>query len=360
MVTRRWQVALMGLMLSAAWACSDPTSSAPRKEGDAQLAMGEGSAGILAFTAVDLGTAGGLLNSIAEGINTAGIVAGVSYTADPALDGTVTAWNAAGPHNLGVPAGFFAAEGKAINNFGDIVGIAYAAAGRRGFVWTPGGGFSILTGPPGATDVQAFDIDANALVVVGEVTVAGAVHAFRWQPVSGYQDLHPPGYLSSHANAISPNGGMTGWAKTAAGDDHAVMWSPTAVFTDLGTLPGGTTSQGYDINSAGAVVGQSDKLGGNVVAIVRNFPLPMQSGPFANSAGSGVSDMGRMVGWAPLGGARRAATKRSTTAFLFLPTLGATMLSDAREVNLCGHAVGSTTFVNGVVHATRWTNAPCD
>jgi hypothetical protein len=37
-----------------------------------------------------------------------------------------------------------------------------------------------------------------------------------------------------------------------------------------------------------------------------------------------------------------------------------TMLSDAREVNRCGHAVGSTTFINGQVHATRWTNSPCD
>jgi uncharacterized membrane protein len=108
------------------------------------------------------------------------------------------------------------------------------------------------------------------------------------------------------------------------------------------------------------VVGQSDKAGGIVVAIMRRFPMAMKDAGIASSVGSGISDLGRMVGWAPAGGLQRAATKKNTTAFLFLPTLAGTMLSDAREVNRCGHAVGSTTFINGQVHATRWTNSPCD
>ena len=197
--------------------------------------MATESAGILAFSVSDLGTAAGLPNSVGEGINFPGEVAGVSYGVDPVVDGRVTFWDAVGPHDVGVPAGFGAAEGKAVNDFGDIVGIAHGPMSgvRRGFVWTVGGGFLILNGPPGATDVQAWDIEDNALTVVGELTVAGNTHAFRWQPGSGYQDLHPAGYLSSHANAIASNGAMAGWAVTPAGDEHAVLWSPAARRHDL-------------------------------------------------------------------------------------------------------------------------------
>lgn len=363
MATRRWRLAVTAVVFLAV-GCSDPASSIMARPVDAGLSVTDASAGagIAMFTAVDLLTAAGLPNSVAEGINLPGIVAGTSYAVNPATDGRVTVWNATGPHDVGVPAGFLAAEGMAINDFGDVVGIAHgpAGVGNRGFIWTPGVGFSILTGPAGATDVQAVDIEDNALTVVGEATVGGNTHAFRWQPGSGYQDLHPAGFASSHADAISPNQAVTGWAKTMAGDLHAVMWSPVAVFTDLGTLPGGSNSMGFDINSAGAVVGQSEKLGGNLVAFMRRFPAVMQGAPFANSAGTGISDLGRMVGWSPMAGMRRAVTKKGNTAFLFLPPLAGTLLSDAREVNRCGHAVGSTAFVNGTVHATRWTNSPCD
>jgi len=363
MGTQRWQVVVTIVVLSTV-GCADPTSSKSARLVDPGLSVtdvGDGAA-INAFTAVDLLTAAGLPNSVGEGINLPGLAAGTSYGVDPTLDGRVTIWNATGAHDVGVPAGFVAAEGKAINDFGDIVGIAHgpAGVGRRGFVWIPGSGFSILTGPPGATDVQAWDIEDNALTVVGEVTVAGSTHAFRWQPGSGYQDLHPAGFASSHADAIAPNQAVTGWAKTMAGDLHAVMWSPAAVFTDLGTLPGGSNSQGFDINSAGAVVGQSEKTGGTLVAFMRRFPAAMQGAPFSNSAGTGISDLGRMVGWSPVGALRRAVTKKGNTAFLLLPMLAMTITSDAREVNRCGHVVGSTAFANGTVHATRWTNAPCD
>ena len=86
MATRQRQAALVGLVLTGAWACSDPTSSPPPKEADAGLAIAEESAGVLAFSVSDLGTAAGLLNSIGEGINFPGEVAGVSYGGDPVVD----------------------------------------------------------------------------------------------------------------------------------------------------------------------------------------------------------------------------------------------------------------------------------
>ncbi len=363
MATRQLQAALTGLVLSAAWACSDPTLAPRGPDIDPALSSAQGSVGIAAFSVVDLGTAAGLPNSIAEGINMGGFVAGVSYNVDPRLDGRVTLWTPAGAFAVGVPPGFMAAEGRAINDFGDIVGIAHSAAagGRRGFFWSPASGFAILNGPPGTTDLQAFDIEGAGLAVVGRMTVAGAAHAFRWQAATGYQDMHPAGFASSQVNSIAPTGAMTGTARTPAGNDHAVMWSPVGAFFDLGTLPGGSSSRGNDINSLGGVVGQSNKLGGNLIAMRRRMPGAMQEAwAINNSSATGISDLGRMVGWAPVGGQRLAATRYTTTGFIYLPMLAATAQSDAREVNLCGHAVGSTTFGNGMVHATSWRNTPCD
>ncbi|MFN8574996.1 MAG: hypothetical protein U0132_23290 [Gemmatimonadaceae bacterium] len=358
-MTREWVGA--GLILAGMMACAD-APSAPRTPGpDAAISADEG-ASISAFVPLNLGVIPGRNNSVANGNNINGDAGGVSYNVDPVTDGRVTVWPVGGgPVDLGVPAGYTAAVGNAISDFNAVVGSAYNAAGRRGFVWQVGGiGFNVLLGPAGTTDLDARDIEDNNLVVVGEFTNAGNVHAFRWQLATGYQDLHPAGYLSSHAEAIGPNGDITGWAKMFGGPEHAVMWSAAGGFVDLGALPGGTDSHGFDINRFRTTVGESTTGAGTVVAIARRPPGAMQGAPAAGSRGMGISDLNRMVGWAPLGANRRAVTKRGPGGFIYLPFLGGTLNSDAREVNLCGEAVGSTTFINGSVRATRWQNIPCD
>lgn len=360
--SRGWMGVGLGLSLAGMAACSDAPSAPRVPPADASVSASEGDASINVFVVINLGTTPGRNNSIANGNNIAGDAAGVSYNADPITDGRVTVWPAgAVPVDLGVPAGYTAAVGNAISDFNAVVGSAYNAAGRRGFVWQVGGiGFNILNGPAGTTDLDARDIEDNNLLVVGEFTNAGNVHAFRWQPATGYQDIHPAGYLSSHAEAIAPNGDITGWAKMFGGPEHAVMWSAAGGFVDLGALPGGTDSHGYDINSFRTTVGESTTGAGTVVAMARRLPGAMAGAPTAGSRGMGISDLGRMVGWAPLGADRRAITKRGPGAFIFLPFIGGTVTSDAREVNRCGDAVGSTTYVNGLVRATRWQNMPCD
>ena len=363
MRANRWKGMETGVLVALlASACSDPTAARARLAPDAANASVEGGVGIAAFAIVDLGTAAFLLNSRGNGINFTGQMAGVSYNVTPTFDGRLTLWDAAGAHDFGVPAGFAAAYGNAINDFGDIVGNAESPNGRRGFVWTPAGGFSILTGPPGATDVQAWDIEANNLLVVGELTLGGSTHAYRWQVAGGYQDLHPAGYLSSHAESIAPNGRVTGWAVTAAGDEHAVMWSPAGAYIDLGVIPGGMHSRSYDVSSNSTNVGEAEDAAGAVVAMSRRPPAAMSGAPLVDSRAMGISDLSRVVGWAPFGANafRRAISRRGVTAFSFLPKLAGTMLSEANEVNRCGTVVGSTTFANGFTHATRWVKSPCD
>ena len=51
---------------------------------------------------------------------------------------------------------------------------------------------------------------------------------------------------------------IAGWSSNASEEIHAVLWSNyTSVPQDLGTLPGGTISYAYGINSSGQVVGFS-------------------------------------------------------------------------------------------------------
>ncbi|MFN8581695.1 MAG: hypothetical protein U0163_12055 [Gemmatimonadaceae bacterium] len=357
-VTGGMMITGLAVVLSAT-ACSD-APSAPRPTPDQSVFADEG-ANVSAFVPLDLGTTAGLPNSVGNGINTMGDMAGASYNVDPTADGRVARWTAANRTDLGVPAGFNAAVGNAISDFGAIVGSAYGAVGRRGFVWQVGGiGYGILNGPVGTTDLDARDIEDNNLVVVGEFTNGGMVHAFRWQPATGYRDLHPAGFLSSHAEAIAPNGAVTGWVKMFGGPEHAAMWSPAGVFTDLGALVAGANAHGYDINSFGMNVGESGNGAGAVVAVLRRLPNPMAGAPIPDSRGMGISDLGRMVGWAPQAGARRAVTKRGAGALGFLPPLAGTATSDAREVNRCGQVVGSTTYANGITRATWWNNVPCD
>jgi probable HAF family extracellular repeat protein len=341
-------------------ACSDdkaPTEPPPDTRDGA--AVVEGGAGIAVFNAIDMGTAAGQANSIAYGINNAGTTAGVSFNVGQDIDGVVTVWTAGGTVNLGRPGGYASAAAAAINDAGEIVGLARSPALTSGFYWSAATGFIPLVGPPGSIAVDARDIN-NGGVIVGEMTNGAATHAFRFTFAAGYDDLHPAGYLSSHADGVNNAGFISGWAVTPAGDRHAASWSPAGVFTDLGTLPGGPTSEGHDINNFNAIVGQAETAGGNDVAMLFRPGFGMNGLAAPNTIGVALSDRGRMAGWAVIGGFRRAGTKRGTGPLGLLPMVGGALESSARGVNTCGTMVGSSRLAGGVVHATRWTNIPCD
>lgn len=349
---------VMALLLLAA--CSEPPSSPkPRPETLDGAIESDGGAGIAAFNAVDMGTAPGQVNSIAYGINNPGTTVGVSYNVDQTVDGFVTVWTAGGVVNLNRPGGYTAAGAVAINDVGEIVGFAKTPAANDGFYFSTATGYIPLTGPAGTTALDARDIN-NAGTIVGEVTNGVAAHAFRFNLALGYNDLHPPGYLESHADGINNAGDITGWAVTAAGDRHAVTWNAGGVFADLGTLPGGNTSEGHDINNFGAVVGQAEDAAGNEVGLLFRPGFGLSGLTVANTIGVALSDRGRMAGWAVLGGFRRAGTKRGSGPLGLLPMIGGAVESSGRAVNICGTIVGSSRLGGGVVHATRWTNVPCD
>ncbi|HEU0077341.1 MAG TPA: PKD domain-containing protein, partial [Longimicrobiaceae bacterium] len=111
---------------------------------------------------------------------------------------------------------------------------------------------------PGGTASAASAIN-NAGQVVGYSTVAGKLRAFVWTAANGMKGLSTlPGGGDTRAYDINAGGQITGYAVAADGLRHAVLWTPQGagyVITDLGGIPGGSHSAGQGISDAGRVVG---------------------------------------------------------------------------------------------------------
>ena len=66
---------------------------------------------------------------------------------------------------------------------------------------------------------------------------------------------------------INEAGAIVGESRTVAGDIHAFLWTERDGMVDLGTL-GGDLSVGSGINNAGVIVGQSRTVAGDARAFL--------------------------------------------------------------------------------------------
>jgi len=69
-----------------------------------------------------------------------------------------------------------------------------------------------------------------------------------------------PGGNSSQATGINDHGLVVGSSSTASGNTHAFVFE-NGVLLDLGTLPGGDFSEANGINDHGEMVGDSSATG---------------------------------------------------------------------------------------------------
>lgn len=193
------------LLLLGAWACADDPATGP------STAPVGTTAAAVTYVVRDLGTLGGS-SSHAYGINTAGVIVGISAVAS-------------GPN-------------------------------PRGFVWRSGKMTALSTLAGGTS--EAFAINDDGIIVGASTVKSGARRAVRWQN-GKIRNLGTLGGRNSEARAINESGVIVGWAENAAGQHRAFIWK-NGVMTDLGTPGGFAGANG--INRGGTVVGQYTNASG--------------------------------------------------------------------------------------------------
>ncbi len=112
-----------------------------------------------------------------------------------------------------------------------------------------------------------------------------------------------PGGTYSYAYGINSSGLVVGESYTSGDSWHAYLYSGSSMH-DLGTLPGGYDSAAYGINQSGVIVGDAENSAGQWRAIVDidgsmedlNNLISPTSG-WSLTAATAINDSGQIVGY---------------------------------------------------------------
>jgi uncharacterized membrane protein len=204
---------------------------------------------------IDLGSLGG--DSLALGINDSGQIVGYSYLADKTTIHMVIWTSLGGITDLGSIDNSSFSQGNAINSAGHIVGSGYDANLKQvAFFWSSATGFVSLGEVPPNGYAVGQDINESDSIT-GSAT--GRSQGIVWRPSL----QHPryigtlPGGSTSEGVAINNLGHVTGTASLPTGEHDAIIWSKSGGMVDIGTAQPGGTSVGFGINDNDEVVGFS-------------------------------------------------------------------------------------------------------
>jgi probable HAF family extracellular repeat protein len=212
----------------------------------------------------DIGTLGGD-SAYAVAINSSDQIIGTSTTADGYSHNFL--WSP----STGMVA-FGNGELVGINSSGEVAGIAIGEDGNlHSFLWSAATGKMDLGLAKGEKSAEA-----TALNDLGQVVgVAGTSEGFVWTKAKGNQPIAGTSYF----RAIDNQGAATGYvAIFSQFYGHAVLWSQSAGVIDIGTLTNTNTdiSDGFGISDNGQVVGYSTKNGVGGYAFVYSKAHGMQ------------------------------------------------------------------------------------
>jgi probable HAF family extracellular repeat protein len=242
--------------------------------------------------------------------------------------------------------------GTGINYFGQVVGYSEVYGSYQwGLLWTSTNGMNVFGGswPPTFANVIS-----NTGQIVGQNSTIddwGIGHATSWKSgvatdlgalgggavAPGCATANPAVCFASSADGVNDRGQVVGWSTTSpisyidplneSAPVHAVLWTRSGTISDLGTLPGDTSSTAWKINFFGLVIGSS----GDTPYVDNGFfgpgtPFEVIGRPFIWSQRSGMQDLNTLIsansGW---------------------------VLQSATGINIWGQIVGSGTL-NGQSH----------
>jgi probable HAF family extracellular repeat protein len=245
------------------------------------------------YAITELSLLAGYKGNDAYAINNAGQVAGSSWREDGGVRATL--WDVNGAASA-IDRGWPWAYGYALNNAGVVVGTAYAGD-QYPTQWSGGQETTLSANTCCGASGSATGINDQG-TVVGWVDY----RAVTWSSTGSATLL--PNLLrrggSSSASAINNAGQVTGYSSAAGGALHAVVWNGAAVL-DLGLLSGFSDSVGSSINEAGLVVGLSSKNSFNTghATLWRNgqvIDLGSLRGGLDSSQAYDVNNLGQIVG----------------------------------------------------------------
>lgn len=229
---------------------------------------------------------------------------------------------------------------QGINDAGQVVGQSNATAGSlHAFLWDPITGYKDLTSL--GTGNNAFAIN-NLGQVVGN---NGSTSAYIWDSTNG-KTLLGTLYGNTYVRAVNDTGQVAGYSNNNT-SYRAVLWTPSTGMVDLGTPSG--ASYGYGINNSGTVVGMA-----SAKAYVKTTSGSVQI--LTNTLGGttsqarGINDAGQVVGYATnSAGNEHAFLWTSVSGMQDLGTLGGTK-SYAYGINNSGQILGASYTADNSLH----------
>jgi probable HAF family extracellular repeat protein len=123
---------------------------------------------------------------------------------------------------------------------------------------------------------------------------APLVHA---EPKCRASELPTLGGQATFAHAINRRGLIVGWSETAANQPHAFVLKGRQL-RDLGTLPGGTSSQARGLNEVGDIVGAASTETSQLPVLWRDGEIQALRLPegTTNGVATAINDAGQIVG----------------------------------------------------------------
>lgn len=308
------------------------------------------------FTQTILGTLGGSF-SIANDINVAGHIVGISETASGELHPFVRLTTSGPITDMGLPAGYTQGAATAINDADVVTGwVRGGPSGGRAFRWTQGGGF-ILLPTAGGSNAGGDDINNLGTIVGTSDNAAGENHATAWFADGTVLDLGEMGGGASWALAVNDRDVVVGGGPIDQfGTIHPFRWDLGSGMVDIGIAFDGEATGitngvdevivGWDFVASGAAYrpgfGWSDlpKLSQRGFAIAR-----------------AINDSRQIVGQSDVG------TNGPTHAFILHRPMGkpgdlspgVDFIGLAHSINHCGSVVGSIDNAGNGSVAALWT-----